>query len=183
MKILIFGASGSGTTTLGRELEKQINFKHLDADDYYWKKTEIPFQEKTPLQERNKFLKTDIEKYENVVVSGSLVSWGKEWTIAFDLAVFIYLKNEVRMQRLKARELERYGNELLTDKKLQEKSKTFIEWASKYDDPSFDGRSLKIHNEWITNLNCPVLRLDGEEELEVKVKQVISQIDILTKQS
>ena len=40
MKILIFGASGSGTTTLGKEIEKITDFTHLDVDDYYWKKTE-----------------------------------------------------------------------------------------------------------------------------------------------
>ena len=39
MKILIFGASGSGTTTLGKEIEKRTDFTHLDIDDYYWKKT------------------------------------------------------------------------------------------------------------------------------------------------
>ena len=78
MKILIFGASGSGTTTLGIEIEKQTQFKHLDADYYYWKKTNPPFQEKVELQERNKHLKADFNRFENVVISGSLVSWGKE---------------------------------------------------------------------------------------------------------
>ncbi|MFT6964561.1 MAG: adenylate kinase family enzyme [Flammeovirgaceae bacterium] len=33
MKTLIFGASGSGTSTLGRELESKSDFKHLDVDD------------------------------------------------------------------------------------------------------------------------------------------------------
>ena len=42
MKILIFGVSGSGATTLGRELGKLIQYVHLDSDDYYWKKTEPP---------------------------------------------------------------------------------------------------------------------------------------------
>ncbi|BDD11489.1 hypothetical protein FUAX_39210 (plasmid) [Fulvitalea axinellae] len=42
MKILIFGASGSGTTTLGKEIAKRAKFTHLDADDYYWKPTNPP---------------------------------------------------------------------------------------------------------------------------------------------
>ena len=53
MKILIFGASGSGTTTLASEIETKTGFKHLDVDDYYWKKTNPPYQEKIPLTERN----------------------------------------------------------------------------------------------------------------------------------
>ena len=176
MKLLIFGASGSGTTTLGREIEKQTGFKHLDVDDYYWKKTQPPFQEKIPLIDRNKSLLSDFEKHENVLVSGSMVSWGKEWQTAFDLVIFIYLNNEVRIERLEKREFERYGNKLLTDEKIKETSKDFIEWAKKYEDPNFDGRSLTIHNDWIKLLNCPVLRINGETELQTKTERVISEI-------
>lgn len=49
MKILLFGASGSGITIFGNEIEKRIDFKHLDVDDYYWKKATPPFQVKIPL--------------------------------------------------------------------------------------------------------------------------------------
>lgn len=62
MKLLIFGASGSGTTTLGKEIEKNSAFVHLDADDYYWKKTDPPYLEKIPKEERNDQLKADFDK-------------------------------------------------------------------------------------------------------------------------
>lgn len=35
MKILIFGASGAGTTTLAKEIAEQTGIKDLDLDDYY----------------------------------------------------------------------------------------------------------------------------------------------------
>ena len=119
MKILIFGASGSGTTTLGNKIEKRTDFKHLDVDYYYWKITNPPFQEKILLTERNENLKADFKRSEHVVVSGSMASWVKEWETAFDLAIFIQLENNERMERLKIREAERYGEKLLTDKKIQ----------------------------------------------------------------
>ncbi len=68
MKILIFGASGSGTTTLAKELACKSNFVHLDADDYYWKQTKNPYTEKVPLYKRNENIKKDFFKHENVVV-------------------------------------------------------------------------------------------------------------------
>ncbi|RNC87871.1 MAG: hypothetical protein ED556_01380 [Winogradskyella sp.] len=176
MKILLFGASGSGTTTLGKEIEKKSDFKHLDADDYYWKKTSQPFQEKIPLSERNQNLKADFEKHENIILSGSMVSWGKEWETAFDLAVFIHLENNERMNRLKKREAERYGESLQTNKKIKENSEAFLEWANQYENPNFDGRSLKIHNNWIQLLNCKVLRLDGQLELSKKADIVLMEI-------
>ncbi len=176
MKILIFGASGSGTTTLGKEIEKKTNFKHLDVDDYYWKKTDPPFQEKIPLNKRNENLKSDFENFENVIVSGSMVSWGKEWEASFDLAIFIHLNNNDRIKRLENRETERYGDKLLTDKKFQRDSKAFLEWASQYENPNFDGRSLKVHNDWIELLKCNVLRINGSLELKNKMEKVLTEI-------
>lgn len=37
MNIHIFGASGSGATTLGRFLAVQLNVPCFDSDDYFWK--------------------------------------------------------------------------------------------------------------------------------------------------
>jgi len=176
MKILIFGASGSGTTTLGKKIERGTNFKHLDVDDYYWKKTKLPFQEKIPLNKRNENLKADFEKFENIIVSGSMVSWGKEWETSFDLAIFIRLDNEERMKRLKKREVERYGEKLLTDKNIQRNSKEFLEWANQYENPNFDGRSFKIHNNWIELLDCKILTIDGKLELNDKTKKILTEI-------
>ena len=106
MKVLIFGASGSGTTTLGKGLAKAADFIHLDADDYYWRKTTNPYTVKVPLAERNAKLKLDFNQYDRAIISGSLVSWGEYWESAFDLAIFIHLKADVRMARLLARELD-----------------------------------------------------------------------------
>ena len=176
MKILLFGASGSGTTTLGNEIEKRSDFKHLDVDNYYWKKTMPPYQKKVPLIKRNNNLKVDFKKFENVIVSGSMVSWGKEWETAFDLIIFIRLENKERIERLKKREIERYGEKLMTDKKTQQNSKAFLEWANQYENPNFDGRSLKVHNEWIELLDCKVLRLKGETELNNNMEIVLTEI-------
>ena len=176
MKILIFGASGSGTTTLGKAIEKETGFVHLDVDDYYWRKTEPLFVEKVPLQERNEHLKQDFEHYDHVVMSGSMVSWGKEWEIAFDLAIFLYLDNEERMDRLRKRENERYGNLLETDQEIQENSKAFLQWANQYENDDFEGRSLKIHKNWMKKLDCPVLKIDGSLELPNKVHLVMTKL-------
>lgn len=176
MKILLFGASGSGTTTLGKELEKNSSFVHLDVDDYYWKQTEPPFQEKISLSERNENLKADFQKHANAIITGSMVSWGKEWETAFDLAIFIHLNNDERMKRLRKRERERYGEKLLTDHTTQQTSEAFLEWASQYENPDFDGRSLKIHNDWMELLDCNLLRIDGALELERKVEKVLAKI-------
>ncbi|SFW74044.1 Adenylate kinase [Sinomicrobium oceani] len=176
MKILLFGASGSGTTTLGKEIEKRTDFRHLDVDDYYWKRTTPPYREKIPLAERNENLKADFNASANVVLSGSMVSWGKEWETVFDLAVFIRLENNERMRRLKKREAQRYGEKLLTDEKTRQNSVAFLEWAAQYENPDFEGRSLKLHQAWMTILHCNILILNGKTDLNDNVEKVLTEI-------
>ncbi|WP_074408098.1 MULTISPECIES: AAA family ATPase [Aquimarina] len=176
MKIHIFGASGSGTTTLANNLEQRLGWKHLDADDYYWKKTDPPFQVKIPLLERNIAIKKDIEIYDSVIISGSMVSWGKEWESMFDYAVFLYIPPEVRIQRLINREVARYGVLLQTDAEIQSKSKAFLDWAKQYDDPTFDGRSLTVHKNWIKRLKCPVIQIEGDTTIEERIAHILLQI-------
>ncbi len=179
MKVLIIGASGAGTTTLGKAIEKRTHFVHLDADDYYWKPTVPPFLEKIPLDIRNENLKSDIKKYKTVIVSGSMVSWGKEWETAFDLVVFLHLQNDIRMERLKKREVLRYGDKLRTDRDTQQKTEAFLAWANQYENPNFDGRTYKAHLNWLKRLECPVLKIDGEKDMHTKIEIVFSRINTL----
>ncbi|MEO9870293.1 AAA family ATPase [Ekhidna sp.] len=176
MKIHIFGASGSGTTTLANELADKLNYVHLDADEYYWRKTNPPFQEKIPLSERSNTLQLDFQKNVNVIVSGSLVTWGDYWVSAFDLAIFLLIPSEVRMRRLSKREQERYGDQLINDHTIADNSQAFLEWARKYDDPSFDGRSIKQHQDWIKKLTCKTLKITGDTSIEKRIQLVRESI-------
>lgn len=173
MKLLIMGASGSGTTTLAKELSAVTDFTHLDVDDYYWKSTNPPFQEKVEMAVRTKNLQTDFEKYKNVIVSGSLVSWGTYWQTAFDLVVFVTLDKEIRIERLKQRELERYGDTLQTDAIMQERSQAFLAWATRYDDFKFTGRSIKIHRDWLASLSCKIVEIDSAVSLEKNTNNLL----------
>lgn len=176
MKLSIFGASGSGTTTLGKKLAQLLDCKHLDADDYYWEPTDPPYQHKVPLDLRNARITKDFESNLTVIISGSMVSWGKHWESAFDLAVFLYVPHALRMERLKKRETQRYGDLLYTDKAVISNHEAFLQWAAQYDDESFDGRSLKRHEQWMEQLLCPTLRIEGDTTVMERTKLVLERI-------
>ena len=175
MKIVIFGGSGSGTSTLAREVAKKRNLVFLDADDYYWEKTEIPFEIKIPKEIAIERLKRDFSNHENLIISGSLDTWGSQWDDAFDIGFYISLSHETRMNRLRKREIARYGEKLLNDPYIIKKSGDFLEWASKYDNPEFSGKSISRHQKWIKRLSFPVYSLDGEKKIKFLVNYV-SQI-------
>ena len=85
------------------------------------------------------------------------------------------------MKRLEKREIERYGDQLFTDRKIQKNSNAFLEWANQYEDPNFQGRSLVVHTNWMKLLNCKVLSLDGASELDDKVDLVLNEIKMFYK--
>ena len=73
MLILITGASGSGTSTLGATLAKELGFVHLDADDYYWLPTRPPFTTKRDKAERLANVPRDVRAKQNTVLAGSIM--------------------------------------------------------------------------------------------------------------
>lgn len=162
MRIHVTGASGSGTTTLGRALAAELGCPHLDSDDYYWLPTDPPYQRKREVGERNAMLLDALKSAPTCVESGSLVSWGEEIWALFDRVVFLYVPAEVRLARLRERELRELGSV----------DPEFMEWAESYDRDDFTGRSRRIHEEWLAKLRCPILRLEGDLAEEERLARV-----------
>ena len=167
MRILITGASGSGTTTLGKATASELGWNLVDADGYFWMPTSPPFQEKRDPALRLRLILDALGQHESSVVSGSVMGWGEELEDCFDLIVFLYLDESVRLERLKARE----------EKRLGEIDLEFLEWASRYDDPDFDGRSLARHREWLSERECQVLSIEGDLTVEERSDRVCKALD------
>ena len=180
-RIHILGASGSGTTTLGKALSEKLEYIHFDTDDYYWKPTNPPFQEKTICKERQEALKRDLIKNKNWILTGSLCGWGDMFIPYFDLVIFLWIPNELRIERLIERERARYGEKIESRGELYKQHIEFINWASQYDDGDLDIRSRRLHEKWINELSCKVLRFEGALELEEKVGRVFEFIPIFSK--
>ena len=177
LKIIIFGAAGTGKTTFGKSLSKKLNWKFLDSDEYYWEKTIPPFEKKIPLGIRNKNLTIDFQKYEEIIVCGSLSTWSKFWDTAFYIGIFLWLPKEIRMTRLSKREIDRYGMKLNTNMEMRQKSIDFLEWAEKYDDESNEGASITQHLNWIKVLSCPIIELKGDFTNERRINITLNKIE------
>ncbi|MDD7305364.1 MAG: shikimate kinase [Peptoniphilaceae bacterium] len=55
--IHIFGASGSGTSTLGRYISEELGCFFMDIDDYFWEVTNPPYTKKRNISTRIKLIK------------------------------------------------------------------------------------------------------------------------------
>ncbi|PJJ79623.1 AAA family ATPase [Mucilaginibacter auburnensis] len=178
MKIHIMGASCAGSTTLGNTLAKRLGYTYLDTDAYYFVPSEIPFSVKREPTERIAMMKTDFEGNENVIVGGSLVSWGDDWFSKFDLVVFLYLPHDIRMARLHAREVERYGDKIFNDPYRAMQYQQFTAWAKGYDDNTTNGRNLGVHLDWLSKVTCPVLKIEGDTTVEERIERVMSLLKV-----
>lgn len=115
-----------------------------------------------------------MNKYGNVVISGSLVDWGDELIPCFTLAVRLETDTAIRIDRLKRRERAHFGSRIDPGGDMYENHKEFIAWAASYDGGGLDMRSKSKHDEWQKQLQCPQLLLDGslpvEENFELMLK-------------
>jgi adenylate kinase family enzyme len=176
-RIHITGAAGSGQSTLGAALGARFGYRHLDADDYYWIPTAPQFTCKREIEERRRLLGADLTTHPRWVLSGSLVSWGDPFIPRFEMVVFLYLPHDIRMARLRERELSRCGNEALAPGgHLHQHYVQFMSWAEKYDTAGDEQRSMHVHNRWLASLTCPVLRLEGDLTIEERVARLAEWI-------
>ena len=177
MKLHIFGASGSGVTTLGQLLANKLCLKYFDSDDYFWIKTEPPFTHRREVNQRNQLIYEDIRQTENWILGGSIIHWGDNLFPDFDLVIFLYLPSEIRIERLKKRELERYGNVIYTDEKRAKQFNDFIAWATDYDkETGLANRTLKAHKAWLVQNQKPILEIIGDKTLDEKLKLILERL-------
>ena len=170
--IHIFGASGSGTTTLAKKISGELDFFFMDTDDYFWLPTEIPYTVKRPVEERLALMKRDIEANERIVLSGSLTGWGDPLIAYFTLAVRVETKTEVRIERLKNREYAHFGDRIKAGGDMHKAHLEFLAWAARYDEGGMEMRSRIHHDEWQKKLSCRLLTLDGAADPEENLASV-----------
>jgi len=173
-RIHFVGASGSGTTTLAAALAERVGCPHHDTDEFYWLPSDPPFMHIRERVARTALMRTELEKPGGWALSGSLCGWGDVFIPLFDLVVFLYIPTDLRMTRLRAREVERYGTEKISPGGLLHAGSTeFLEWAAGYDEFGLENRSLRVHNEWLARLPGPVLRLDRVTSVEDNLAEVL----------
>ena len=172
-RIHVTGASGAGVTSLGRALADALAISHHDTDDYFWRPTNPPYKEIREIADRLRLMREVFLDRSDWVLSGSLDGWGDPIIPLFDLVVFLYVPTPVRLERLRAREAQRFGAEVVGPGGARNQQvEAFIEWASHYDDGTREGRNLARHQAWLATLPCRVQRLDGTRHLPELVKEV-----------
>lgn len=164
MKIQIIGGSGTGKTTLGKFIGEKEGVKWLDTDGYIWKGH--GFTESYPVEERLAMYRQDMESAESYVASGSVYAWCKDGFSDRDLLVFLFLDEDLRLERLRARETERNSPFSLDENGKM--TNEFLEWCQTYlkaGDKDMVGTYAE-HARQMAISKSPVLKIDSSLPLE-----------------
>lgn len=175
MRIYITGASCAGVTTLGQNLALQLGARHADVDDFFWMPTNPPFTTKREVNERVPLIQQALGD-DDWVLTGSCMVWGEALLAHVDLIVFVDTATPVRLERLAAREKERFGDRIAPGGDMHEIHVAFKAWASQYDNPDFTGRNRAWHERWLSAQTSALLRLDGTNSPEAMVARVIHEL-------
>ena len=79
--------------------------------------------------------------------------------------VLIEVSKEIRMERVKNRSFETFGDRMLPGGDLYEQEKRFFHMA-------------QSRTEWAQSLGCPVIRVDGTKEVRENVNDIIRKIGV-----
>ena len=166
MRIIICGLNGAGKSTTGRTLAKALKYDFRDIEDYYFLKTdkEYEFSVQRTEEEVTELLFKDLRDMENVVLASVRGNYSVEIEKLFDLAIYIEIPKEIRMARVRKRSNDKFGDRMLPGGDLYESEERFFKMV--------DGRSEDHARAWLTDLACPVIYIDGTDEIDNNVAEI-----------
>jgi len=178
--VILFGSPGAGTTTIGKELAKQLNYPHIDLDDFHWRwDTDIPYTIMRSKNERINLIMDAIVEHENFIMSGSMWSIRESFEPMFNLAVYVYASAKVRAERLRSRSFARWGDRVLAGGDMYQHHEAYRDYyaaALQYDNDESSQSYRAQHEQWVRELPCPVLKVDGGKDIQENTARVLNFI-------
>ena len=181
--LYIFGASGSGTTTLGRAASEALGWPQFDIDDYFWLPTDPPYTTARPREERLPMLLRDAAGAPGMVLTG----WGEGWVYPlipdFTLAVRLTLAPDLRLKRLEARERANFGSRRDPGGDMHEAHLEFMDWAARFETGGLDMRSKASLDAWQERMICPVMTLDSADSVQANLARLLGALNAKERES
>jgi len=168
--ILICGLNGAGKSTLGKALAEKLHFYFIDNEDLYFPKTDPNYMYASPRtrEEAKKLLFREIKAHENFVFASVKGDYGEEIYPFFQYVILIDVPKDIRMERVKKRSFQKFGNRMLPGGDLHEQEEGFFEFVK--------SRAENTVKEWVQLLSCPIIRIDGTKPIEENIDFIIKEI-------
>lgn len=173
IRLHITGAPGVGKTTVGSALARQLAIPHIDADEFAWELTEMPYQKRLEPHCRREILREKIRENESWVLTGSIYGWGSEFYAQCRLVVLMITPTKIRLKRLKDRERNKFGSRIEVGGDMYSVYIDFVKKAVLYDHGNDKVRSLARDINWMKSLQGESLWIDGRYSLETIIENLV----------
>ena len=169
--ILICGLNGTGKSTLGKALAETLHFYFIDHEDLYFPETGLNNRYVSPRtrEEAEKQLFNEIKAHEDFIFASVKGDYGEAVYPFFQYAVYLQVPKEIRLQRVKNRSYQKFGNRMASGGDLYEQEDRFFQFVT--------SRAENTVEEWLPCLNRPIIRIDGTKPIEENVHLILEQIE------
>lgn len=155
MGVIICGMNGSGKSTLGRALAENLGWRFIDNEDLYFQKTdpERPYATVRTQSEVEALLLAEVQGDDCFVFAAVRGNYGEAVQPYYNAAVLVEVPRSVRLERVKARSMAKFGTRMLPGGDLYESEKRFYDLIA--------ARPEDYATRWLDGVDIPVLRVDG----------------------
>jgi len=176
MRLLVTGGSGSGTSSVAKEVAEVLGLRHFDSDQFFHKLTDPPYQEFYSSEERRELAQEALLKDGPWVLSGSVATWGLG-ELYLTHAILLRPSQVVRVERIRRREASRFGDRIRAGGDMQQTHLDFIEWTKSYEGGQVLGRNLKCDRAYLDEHLTGWLELRNETDFEGTVAKVVDYLN------
>ncbi len=168
MGIIICGLNGAGKSTLGKVLAEKLNFYFIDIEDLYFPKTDPNYMYASPRtrEEVETILLHEMKTHENFILASVKGDYGEDIYSLIQSAILLDVPKSIRMQRVKKRSFQKFGNRMLSGGDLYEQEEKFFRLVESRDENTIE--------EWVRSLKCPVMRIDGTKPIDENTNFIIA---------
>lgn len=129
--IMICGLNGVGKSTFGKALAEKLHFHFIDDEDLFFPKTDLNYIYASPRTrgEAEEMFFHEIKEHENFVFAAVKGDYGETIYPFFQYAIFMDAPRDIRMQRVKNRSFQKFGNRMLPGGDLHQTEEAFFEFV------------------------------------------------------
>jgi len=168
MGILICGLNGTGKSTAGKILAERLGYAFIDNEELYFPKNDPSYEFSKPRSKAEviELLDKKIHDNNNFVFAAVKGDYGDKLIEALDTVVLIELPRGERLERVKNRSFQKFGNRMLQGGDLYEKEGNWLSYVA--------SRPEDLVEEWVLSVKCPVIRVDGRKQVNDTVDYLLS---------
>lgn len=162
--------NGVGKSTIGKKLAERLEYTFIDSEDLFFQKSDTAseYSNSRSKEEAQQILEALISGNSHFVFSTVRGDYGNQLYAVLDYVILIETPKKIRMQRVRDRSFQKYGERMLPGGDLFDREN---KWFSQC-----ESKPEEYVKRWIESIDCPVIRLDGTLPIDKNVEYLLKII-------